>query len=97
MAFGRPGYDVSLSNHALKEMDRCLCRGRLIEEFDRQGEIAKAHTFVVRSRMEYPIPSVCVRQARLRVYAAIALPRRPRPSAPYASTPKTPNSTWVLT
>ncbi len=48
IAFGRPGYDVSLSNHRLKEMDRRLGGRRLIEEFDHQRQIDINSQHVVR-------------------------------------------------
>ena len=45
---GRPGDDVSLRNHGLKEMDRRLGGRRLIEEFDHQREIDVEPQHVVR-------------------------------------------------
>ena len=48
MAFGRPGYDVSLNNHRLEEMDGRLGGRRLIEELDHQGEIDVKPQHVVR-------------------------------------------------
>jgi|HubBroStandDraft_6_1064221.scaffolds.fasta_scaffold1738218_1 hypothetical protein len=48
MAFGRPGYDVSLGDHRLKEMDRRLSGWRLVEEFDHQGQIDVKPQHVVR-------------------------------------------------
>jgi hypothetical protein len=44
---------MSSGNQIVEEMDGRLRHLRLVEEFDPQGEIlGKAHTFVVRSRME---------------------------------------------
>ena len=48
MAFGRPGDDVSLSNHSFKEMDRGLRGSGLVEELDHQGEIDVESQHVVR-------------------------------------------------
>ena len=48
MAFGRPGDDVSLSNHSLKELDRRRGSWRLIEEFDHQRQINAQPQHVVR-------------------------------------------------
>jgi hypothetical protein len=56
MALGRPGDDVSLSNHSFKEMDRGLGGSGLIEELDHQRQIDVKSQHVVRMNLAIGAP-----------------------------------------
>jgi len=89
---------VPLRNRVVDQTDDRLGDPRLIEEFDHQGTSSERRIpSWCGVGWNSQILSVCVRQARLRVMLGLRCLSSASPKCPYASTPKTPNSTWVLT